>query len=102
MMFQENCEMKRIMAVRNISAYEARKEMSNRKPKYYEEKGTEELTTSEEGAEETWEEVIPKIARRESYAEKVYNSKKVRKETIKHKPREKKNQENTGCEKIRK
>lgn len=73
--------------------------MSNRKPRYYEEKVTEKLTTSEEEAEEIQEEVIPKTVRRELYAEKVYNNKTAQKEIIKHKSREEnKNQENAGYE----
>lgn len=69
--------------------------MSNRKTIYYEEKGIKNLTTSEEGVEEAWQEATPRTKRKESYAEKVYNNKTTRKDLEKYKPKEKyKYQEN--------
>lgn len=73
------------MALRNVSAYEARREMAYRKTTYYEDKDTENVSMSEEGVE-VWQEVTLRTKRKESYAEKVYNNKTTRKDLVKSKP----------------
>lgn len=95
--YQENCEIKNIMADRNISAFEARREILKRKPDYYEEDCIVDTTACEEGTNVKWEEVGPKLLRRTTYAEKVQIKKNVRSESKRYDPKERRERSNSGA-----